>query len=334
MKIVCLLCILLFYFKLQVFSQVTNKTDLAKSIFSSQFNQKDTNISENKIISRSQTLESNSDLKKEVYRFHVVDTIGCKDCEHEIFGNLRDINIGPSDSLYVLDWKLRNIRIFDSEGNYGRTIPVPKAVLRPSSIAPRPDGKIYITEQLEGKSAKVFLVDNGGQVVDKFGLHFMPHLVRWKDDALFINSQPYYGNETKWLVHKYDQNGKLLIEFCHQMKDWAKLSKHAGGTNGFLALNNNHVYFAFGSPYDIRSFAFSGDSLNTFIRSPNYFGNLIEKHVDGPDSPIIKLWSGFCLGVVELNSRYLLYFNLKAENDEIFFVIYGQLLGGFWIRLK
>ena len=263
-------------------------------------------------------------------RIVVVDTIGCKDCSHpyEIFANLRDLNIGPGDSLYTLDSQYRDIRVFDSSGRYARTIFLPDTVNRPSSIAVTPDGALYVVDQLYWENARVYQLNNAGKIINSFGLHFTPWKVRWGKDGLFVSSFPYYGGETKWLIHKFSPDGRLLKEFCHQRSEWRKETKPVGGMNGFLAVSNDLVFFAFGYPYDIRIFTTAGDSLRRLSRHPSFYGDILLRKAEG-NGPKLRWWSGFQQGLVPVGDKYLISLICDARQRKVFadvWSIEGQFL--------
>jgi len=271
---------------------------------------------EMKILSAGNKRETNNGEK---IRFVVMDTIGCKDCNrpYEIFANIRDINTGPGDSLYVLDSVYREVRIFDAQGTYSRTITLPDVIERPSSVAAIPDGSLYIVNQLYWTNARVYRLNSSGQIIGSFGLHFTPWRVRWCQDALFINSFPYYGNETKWLIHKFSPDGKLLGEFCHRRPNWHEERRPVGGMNGFLAVSNDQIFFAFGFPYDVRSFSPAGDSLSSFERLPSFYKNKFRKKAEGENAPTLKWWGGFTEGLVVVsNDRYMIVLICNSKEQK------------------
>jgi len=139
-------------------------------------------------------------------------TIGVEDGnENLIFGSISRIDVDGKENIYILDYKGRKIGIFDPNGQYKRTIPVPegqgpKEATNLSGIAVTPQGMLFINDM---NMRKVIVYDPEGRFVRSFLIDFMISSIGCPGTENLVGIGPH--NEK--ILHVFDQTGKLLDSF-------------------------------------------------------------------------------------------------------------------------
>ncbi|MHA1830227.1 MAG: hypothetical protein ACTSWR_01690 [Candidatus Helarchaeota archaeon] len=246
-----------------------------------------------------------------------LDTIGCNNCNkpYELFSIPRDLYTTEDGTLYILDARYKEIRIFDQNGNYIRTLNIPDEIIRPSSITVSHDNFIFITEQLR-RNRGIYKLNMNGDIINYFRINFTPYHIRYVNKQLYVSSFPVFAKNNQWLVHVFNADGKIIKEFCHRRANWQKETQLNGGTNGFMAIKGNKLFFSFGYPYDVRIFNTSGDSINQFTRTPEFYSKIITRKAKNGIN--LKYYGGFCSGLVPVGENYVIVLIDNQISNKIF----------------
>jgi hypothetical protein len=131
--------------------------------------------------------------------------------ENLMFGSISRIDLDGKGNVYILDYKDRKISVFDSNGQYQRTIKVPsgqgpKEATNLSGIAVTPKGTIFINDM---NMKKVIVYAPDGRFVRTFLVDFMISSIGCPGTEDLVAIGPH--NEK--ILHVFDQTGKLLESF-------------------------------------------------------------------------------------------------------------------------
>ncbi len=227
-------------------------------------------------------------------RVRTVRVIGTTDTRKPeyVFAFFRDLNVDSQGNLFVVDQTFGEVRVFDSSGVYLRTIPVPRGVRTPASVALGDSGDVYLLDQ-HGKT--VYHLDPAGRIVGQFRINFWGWWLRRLGARLYISSFPYYAKQTPRLVHVYSRDGRHLFDFCEPRPNTSVEREYTGGYNGFLTRCGELLVFAFGYPFDLRAFRRDGHLTSRVEWQPPFYGRILDPP-PGVRAPK-KWWSGFCIGL-------------------------------------
>ncbi len=236
-------------------------------------------------------ISTGNDTGLRVTTVQVIGTTDAKKPEY-VFAFFRDLNVDSLGNLFVVDQTFGEVRVFDSSGVYCRTIPVPRGVRTPASVAPGDTGDVYLLDQ-HGKT--VYHLDSAGRIVGKFHIDFWGWWLRRLGARLYISSFPYYAKQTPRLVHAYSLHGRHLFDFCEPRPNTSVEREYTGGYNGFLTKLGELLVFAFGYPFDLRAFTSDGQLVSRIEWQPPFYGRILDPP-PGVRAPK-KWWSGFCIGL-------------------------------------
>jgi hypothetical protein len=172
--------------------------------------------------------------------------------ENLMFGSVSDIQLDQEENIYILDGKNDRIQIFNSQGEFLRSIPIqkgqgPKEVSMLLGFAVHPDGFISLYD-LAGR--KILNFDKMGAYHSYFKLDFQAMDIKsYKKGQIAI-----LGLNNDLGIHIYSLSGEWLSSFAEPFPLPSKLSqykdspfsqfpmKFSSSGDGILFLLNPHKY--------------------------------------------------------------------------------------------
>lgn len=227
--------------------------------------------------------------------------------------------------LYVLDFNLNKIIIFDLEGNHEKDIIIPKGVGRSFEII---DGdKILIINYSKFENGLFFVIDNEGNINERLGVNNVIHPIQNIVEGIptfKINKNPHKdeiilsseGTGESFIFDLNDNRitGEFSIQFGPEWERIVEAEKqaHQEGLNGYFNkiqdvdfLPNSDIFVSWGGPFDGRNTVGMIFDSNGFFKK-RILGNEIVKNM--PDFLSIKndstffiySWADDYLGEVQL----------------------------------
>jgi len=137
-------------------------------------------------------------------------TIGVEDgSENLMFGGISRIALDGRNDIFILDYKLRKVGVFDQNGQYVRTIKIPagqgpQEATNLSGIAVAPSGRLFIND-----TRKVIVYGPDGTFERSFLVDFMISSIGCPGTENLVAIGPNRGT----ILHTFDPTGKLLDSF-------------------------------------------------------------------------------------------------------------------------
>ncbi|MFC1725170.1 6-bladed beta-propeller [candidate division KSB1 bacterium] len=144
-------------------------------------------------------------------------SIGEEEGEKEYnFFRISDINIDGKGNIYVVDWSEREVRVFDKDGNFVKTIgrsgQGPGEFSEPSRIFINSENIIYVFDSQNG--LRVTRFSSGYEYIDHKTFGFGKVLIGIdNEDDLFLTNRldwEYYTGKEKRSFERLDQNGEII----------------------------------------------------------------------------------------------------------------------------
>ncbi|MCK4965501.1 hypothetical protein KAS50_00640 [bacterium] len=187
--------------------------------------------------------------------------IGSTDDAQYNFNGLKDIAIDMFGDVYILDGGDKKIQVFDSEGNFLRSIegrnkfpPVPVG------ISINPDNIIAVAGM---EKKKIYLISDNGKFLNKFSLPFEPVEIKSLDKGFII-----LGIYKHFLIHRYSKDGRRTSAFCPLiMNDMSDRLRKNFNTAHLDIDFNDKVFVTYEYEYRIAEFDNRGTPVRVFNRS-------------------------------------------------------------------
>lgn len=205
--------------------------------------------------------------------------IGGEGKKNEVFGRISDIAVDTRGDIYVLDFELKRVHVYDSTGSFllsfGREGKGPGEFSFPSAIYIDKYDEIFIADRDE-----VDVFDLGGNYSKSFPIEATSAIGGLKKDSkgnIFLSFFEIFDQN---IIHKYDSNGEHLISFCDSYAKGKDIDVRAENTfaGGHFDIDKEDViYFTQKLPYEIRKFDCQGNLLsriyreNSFMKPPDEF---------------------------------------------------------------
>jgi len=204
--------------------------------------------------------------------------IGIEDIDFEhsidtnyVFGKINDIIVDKNGNIFVADLGEYCVKKFDTAGNFvlrfGRKGQGPGEFLSLSDLALSKSNRLYVCDT-QNKRISIFSLD--GEFLRSFRVTSvaMPAriIVDSQENSYIIGYLIYKGK----IIKKYDRDGKFINEFCEWNKG-AKLAAMSGNVGRFAIGENDHIYYSFSYPYQIRKYSPDGELLGTISRKVSFF---------------------------------------------------------------
>jgi DNA-binding beta-propeller fold protein YncE len=184
--------------------------------------------------------------------------------EEEMVAQAADLAVDDSDNLYVLDIKSHNIKVFDPDGKYVRTIGKqgqgPGELNTPTGLQILPDGTLLVNDSLNRRLA-YFKPDgtfiNNRSIADRTSLIT---LIADKKGSFLGRELIIEDNKLFWEVRKFDQDLKTLftierIPFPNPLTDKINVFEQLFF---FLFDNKGNIIFSNPKDYAIRVYTTEG----------------------------------------------------------------------------
>jgi hypothetical protein len=129
--------------------------------------------------------------------------------ENLMFGNIAYIDVDARGNIHVLDIKNRQLRVFDGDGKFLRSIIIPpgqgpQELTQFSGMAVTPSGKVFINGD-----RKMILYDSEGNYLRTFPVTFHVSCIGSPGTEEIVGIGP---NDGK-ILHVFNQEGKILASF-------------------------------------------------------------------------------------------------------------------------
>ena len=176
------------------------------------------------------------------------------------FHTLTDIAIDMFGDVYILDGGDKKILVFDSEGNFLRSIGGRKEFPpAPVGISINSDNVIAIAD----KGKKIYLISDDGEFLKKFSLPFEPIDIRSPDNGFII-----LGIYKHFLIHRYSKEGRRIFAYCPLiMNDLSDRMRKKYNASHLDIDFNNKVFVTYEYEYRIAEFNCIGIPVKVFNRS-------------------------------------------------------------------
>jgi hypothetical protein len=209
-------------------------------------------------------------------------SIGVEDGdENYILNRPHEIEVAANGSIFILDWGDINIKLYNKNGKFIRTIG--RKGMGPGEFNQPPlhfdlsnNGEIYLTDS---RNKRIMIFDTSGTYISGFNIYngLLSNLKIVNNDRIFI-SKSFYENEIRRLsIYKYSKEGKELINFglfkLHQpiiTKQNENSSTMVGSPRApntvWTVSQNGFLYTGYGEPYQISVFDLDGNIVHKFGR--------------------------------------------------------------------
>ncbi len=179
----------------------------------------------------------------------------------QIFGNIQDIAVDSKNNLYVADVNFYHIKVFDSVGNYIRTIgrkgQGPGEFLQIVSICLDNSDNLFVLDVTK-RSIQQF--SSSGEFINQLYIEGIPNAIAIDDSGyIYINNV----SIEKHLIEKYDKNGKIIRRIGSRILNEDKIIELLYNRINLL-IENEFIYAGFLQPYKIDVYDHNGKFIYKF----------------------------------------------------------------------
>jgi len=126
-----------------------------------------------------------------------------------MFGAISYIDIDSAGNIFIVDYKNRQVKIFDREGRFLRKIDIPagqgpRELNQISGLAVTPSGTLFLNGD-----RKMIIYDSQGNHLRTFKVDFHVSCIRSAGAEEVIGIGPHNGN----ILHVFDSEGRLISSF-------------------------------------------------------------------------------------------------------------------------
>lgn len=243
--------------------------------------------------------------------------LGGEKKENETFGRISDVAVDARGDIYILDFGLKRVHVFDSTGSFllafGSEGNGPGEFSFPSAIYIDEYDEIFVADKdevevfdLDGNYSKSFPIETAG-AVNELG----------KDSRgnIFLSFFEVFDQN---IIHKYDCNGKHLLSFCDSYAKGTDIDVRienifAGGR--FDIGTGDIIYFSQKIPYEIRTFDCNGELLSRIYRE-NSFMKPSDEYVENNDDKLKFSIPNFSSSIVVLPNGMFINSVLVVDDSE------------------
>ena len=250
-------------------------------------------------------------------RLELAGRIGSEEDDDYLFSIVRGLGVDNDDNVVVFDGIMRNIRVFDPEGQILQTYWLqdgvgPGEFQRASTFSLSHDKeKIYLYDMV---NRRITILDYPSfDFIDLISIPEIAHaVVAGAPDRAIIALYDQLSLGDQPLIHVFSETGAKLAEFEQRHPDFrANLRKDLQAFHAvFMSQSDSLIFVSFALPYDIRVYNRRYELLRRFHLTPDFFGSTVR---DGE-------WlypSGYCLNLVVAGDNLLLQFVRNRKDDEI-----------------
>ena len=203
-----------------------------------------------------------------------------------ILNRPQDVKVSDNGTIYILDWGDVNIKVYDKNGTYLRTIgrpgQGPGEFDTPCNFDIGTDGNIYL---LDSRNARVEIVDTNGVYIDGFRLSggFNSGMVT-DDYSNIYFSQKHYREieeiESEISIYRYSIAGKELLNYGN-FTDEKRVAIQTGETSSISIFsrmmhttvwtvdNFGRLFQGYNASYQLSVYHYNGDLAFKFGREFN-----------------------------------------------------------------